>query len=143
MPTSIVPPIGAVAAKWRKRVEGASDDYRNGVQARGASWGAAASAASGSFKTAISAADIEARYKNGVSGAAQAKYLKRATMVGPDRFAQAAPIAEPDFSSGVQPYLQAIASVDLPARGPRGSAQNYNRVKPIGDALSKLRTGGR
>lgn len=143
MPAPSVPSIAVVAAKWRKRVEGASDDYKQGVMARGASWGAAASAASGSYKTAISAGDIEARYKAGVGGNAQAKYLKRATAVGPDRFAQAAPIAEPDFSSGVQPFLQAIASVDLPPRGPRGSAGNYGRVKPIGDALSKLRLSGR
>jgi len=132
-----------VAAKWRRRVEGASEDYKAGVQAKGGRWQQAADAASGSFKTAISAADIEARFKTGIAKAGQAKYLKRATAVGPDRYAQAAPVAEPDFSSGVQPYLQAIASVDLPARGPRGSAQNYNRVKPIGDALSKLRTGSR
>lgn len=143
MPTATVPPIGVVAQKWRRRVEGASEDYKQGVSARGGSWGAAAAAASGSYKTAISAGDIEQRYKAGVGGQAQAKYLKRATMVGPDRFAQAAPVAEPDFSAGMQPYLQAIASVDLPARGPRGSAANYNRVKPIGDALSKLRTSGR
>jgi hypothetical protein len=143
MPTPTVPPIGLVASKWRRRVEGASEDFKTGVQQKGGRWQQATDAASGSFKTAISAGDIEARYKNGVQKAGQAKYLRRATTVGPDRYAQAAPIAEADFSSGVQPFLQAIASVDLPARGPRGSAQNYNRVKPIGDALARLRTGGR
>lgn len=143
MPTPSVPPIGLVAAKWRRRVEGASEDYKLGVQQKGGRWQQAADAASGSFKLAISAGDIEARFKAGISKAGQAKYLRRATAVGPDRYAQAAPIAEPDFSAGMAPFLQAIASVDLPARGPRGSAQNYNRVKPIGDALSRLRTGAR
>jgi len=143
MPAPTVPPIGLVAAKWRRRVEGASEDFRLGVQQKGGRWQQAADAASSSFKTAISAADIEARFKAGIQKAGQAKYTRRATTVGPDRYAQAAPIAEPDFSTGVQPFLQAIAAVDLPARGPRGSAQNYNRVKPIGDALSRLRTGGR
>jgi len=143
MPQPKVPPIGTVASKWRRRVEGASDDFRVGVQQKGGSWQGATDAASGSFKTAIQAGDIETRYKAGVAKAGQAKYIRRATTVGPERYAQAAPVAEPDFSSGVQPYLQAIAAIDLPARGPRGSAQNYNRVKPIGDALSRLRTGAR
>jgi hypothetical protein len=143
MPTPVVPPISAVAAKWRRRVEGASDDFRQGVQQKGGRWAQAADAASGSFKTAVSAADIESRFKAGIAKAGQAKYLRRATTVGPDRYAQAAPVAEPDFSAGVGPFLQAIASVDLPPRGPRGAAQNYNRVKPIGDALARLRTGGR
>lgn len=143
MPAARVPPIGLVAAKWRRRVEGASEDYKTGVQQKGGSWAQAADAASGSFKTAIQASDIEARFKAGIQKAGQAKYTRRATSVGPDRYAQAAPVAEPDFSSGMAPVLTAIAGVDLPARGPRGSAANYNRVKPIGDALSRLRMGGR
>lgn len=140
MATPTVPSIASVAAKWRRRVEGASDDYRAGVAGKGNLFAANAAAASGSYKTAITAADIEARFKAGVSGAA-AKYTARATQLGPGRFAEAAPAAEPDFSRGMGPVLSAIASVDLPPRGPRGSAGNYNRVKPIGDALSKLRTG--
>lgn len=140
MATPTVPSIGAVASKWRRRVEGASDDYRAGVAGKGAVFAAAAAAASGSYKTAISAADIEARYRNRVGASAQ-KYTDRATKLGPGRFAEAAPAAEPDFSKGMAPVLSAIASVDLPPRGPRGSAGNYNRVKPIGDALTKLRTG--
>jgi hypothetical protein len=133
-----VPSIGAVASKWRRRVEGAQDDYKAGVAGKGAKFAAAAAAASGSYKTAISAGDIEARYKSRV-GASAAKYTDRATKLGPGRFAEAAPAAEPDFSKGMAPVLAAIAGVDLPPRGPRGSAANYGRVKPIGDALNKLR----
>ncbi len=138
MATPAVPSIGSVAAKWRRRVEGAQDDYKAGVMGKGSKFAAAASAASGTYKTAISDAGIEARYKSRVAGAA-AKYTDRATKLGPGRFAEAAPAAEPDFSKGMQPVLAAIAAVDLPAKGPRGAAQNYGRVKPIGDALSALR----
>lgn len=138
-----VPSIGSVAGKWRRRVEGASPDYEEGVRTKGARWQGAAEAASASYKQAISAGDIEARFKNGVSKAGQAKYTRRALAVGPSRYSQAAPVAEPDFNSAFQPFLQAIGSTDLPPRGPRGSANNYNRVKPIGDALNKLRLGSR
>lgn len=143
MPAPTVPPIGMVAMKWRRRVEGASEDYKTGVMQKGGRWQQAAEAASGAFKAGISAGDIEARFKSGIAKAGQAKYLRRATELGPNRYATAAPVAEAQYSAAEQPYLQAIASVDLPARGPRGAAQNYNRVKPIGDALTKLRTGGR
>lgn len=143
MPTPSVPAIGHVAGKWRRRVEGARDDYRDGVTAKANKWEPAATAASAAFKTAVSSSDIEQRFRSGVTRAGTAKYTKRATTLGPDRYAQAAPAAEGDFSQRMGPYLQAIGTVDLPARGPRGAPTNYNRQRPIGEALHKLRVGGR
>src|SRR2546425_5242555 len=72
-----VPPLASVAAKWRRRVEGASEDFKLGVQQKGGRWQAATDAASSSFKTAVSAGDIEARFKAGVSKAGNAKYQRR------------------------------------------------------------------
>jgi len=42
---------------------------------------------------------------------------------------------------GFEPYHAAISRLSLSKRGPRGSAQNYQRVKEIGDALHRIRTG--
>lgn len=142
MATPSVPNIGTVAGKWRRRVEAAPDDYAEGIRTKGARWQPAAAAASGNYRTAVSAAGIEDRFKAGVARSA-AKYARRASELGAPRFAQAAPIAELEYSARFGPFLQAIAAVDLPARGPRGSGGNYARVKPIGDALSKLRLSGR
>lgn len=142
MATPSVPNIGTVAGKWRKRVEGASEDYVDGIRTKGSKWQPAAAAASSNYRTAVSAAGIEDRFKAGVARSG-AKYLRRAGELGGSRFTQAAPVAEPEYSARFGPFLQAIGAVDLPPRGPRGSAGNYARIKPIGDALTKLRTSGR
>jgi hypothetical protein len=39
------------------------------------------------------------------------------------------------------PYLEAIGRVDLPPRGPVGSAGNFARVVAIGTALRNLKVG--
>lgn len=142
MATTTVPNIGTVAPKWRRRVEGASEDYVAGISTKGGKWQPAAAAASGNYRTAVSAAGIEDRFKAGIARSA-AKYLRRASELGGPRFAQAAPIAEPEYAARFGPFLQAIGTVDLPPRGPRGSPGNRLRSAPIGDALFKLRTSGR
>ncbi len=44
-----------------------------------------------------------------------------------------------DYQSGAEPMLQTISSITLPARAPRGSASNLERVRVIADALNKKR----
>jgi len=41
--------------------------------------------------------------------------------------------------AAVEPYLQTLASLNLPARRPRGDSQNYLRVNQVGAALNAKR----
>ncbi len=141
MPTARVPPVSTVAAKWARRAASAGPEYEMGVTGAGGRWQAAAAAAEGNYKTAVTTAASAGRFGRGVAKAGGAKYERGATTKGPARFAQGVGVAEGDYSSQVAPYLQAIASVDLPPRQPAGSEGNMQRVAAIARALRALKVG--
>lgn len=137
-----VPSIGTVGERWARRAQAASPDYQTGVQSTQKDWQAASSAAENAYKAGVTAAANAGRFGKGVQKAGTAKWRKRAVEVGPARYATGVQVAQPEFSSGFAPYLEAISRVDIPARGPRGSAGNYQRVQPIGQALNALKNRG-
>jgi len=138
MPPASVPSVGIVAAKWARRAASASGEYQQGVSATTRSWAGAAKAAEGNYRTAVTAAAAGGRFGKGVDRAGDAKWKRNAMQKGPDRFASGVAVAEKDYADQVAPYLQAIGSVDLPARGPAGAEGNYARVAAIGKALRQL-----
>jgi hypothetical protein len=105
------------------------------------SWATAAGAAEKNYVTGVNAAAAAGRFGKGVAKAGDAKWKKNAAEKGPARYAQGVGVAQADYQSQVGPYLEAIGRVDLPARGPVGSEQNYARVGAIGKALRMLKVG--
>jgi len=130
---------GGVAAKWVRRAGSAGQEYTEGVQGAGQRWATASGAAAGTYQQGVTAAIARGAFAKGVARAGAAKYQRGATEKGPARFSQGVAVAEGDYSSAVQPYLQAIGSVDLPARGPAGAPGNIQRVAVIATALRKLK----
>lgn len=139
MPPARVKPVGDAAAKWVRRAGQAGEDYRAGVQGAGQRWQTAATAGAQNYRQGVTAAATAGRFERGVAKAGAAKYERGANDKGVPRFPQGVAAGEQDFSAGVQPYLQAIAGLDLPARGPRGAANNLQRVATIATALRKLK----
>jgi hypothetical protein len=43
------------------------------------------------------------------------------------------------MQAGVEPFIKALATLEVPDRGPRGSDTNYDIVKKVGDAFHKKR----
>ncbi len=138
MPPAIVPSVSRVAAKWARRSASAGQEYSEGVTMSTKSWAGAAAAAEKNYQAGVTAAASAGRFGKGVAKAGDAKWKKGATEKGPGRFAQGVAVAEGDYSAQVAPYLEAISRTDLPARGPRGSQQNYQRTVAIGTALNAL-----
>lgn len=138
MPPAIVPTVSRVAAKWARRAASAGQEYSEGVTMTPKSWAGAAKAAENNYKQGVTAAANAGRFGRGIDKAGDAKWKKNATEKGPARFAQGVSVAEGDYSAQVAPYLEAISRTDLPARGPRGSEANYQRVAAIGKALNQL-----
>lgn len=134
-----VPDPSRVAQKWSRRASGAADDYKTGVETTGASWSSNATAAKDTWKTAVTAAAGRGAFEKGVARAGDAKWKANTTSKGPMRYSQGVGVAEQDYSSQVAPYLQAIGAVDLPMRGPAGSAGNIQRVAAIATALRQLK----
>lgn len=134
-----VPTAEAVAKKWGDVTPSRSAYYESGVAAAGADWEKNATAAASAFKAAISAGNIQAMYSGGIKRAGGAKYQRKASGVGKDRFGAGVTAAVADMQSGVAPMLSAIAAVDPPARQPRGSAANQQRSVVYQVALNKAR----
>jgi hypothetical protein len=134
----VVPDVGRVAAKWARRAGSAGTEYEEGVRGTTRSWAGAAKAAEGNYKAGVTQAAATGRFGKGVDRAGDAKWKRGAMEKGPARFASGVAAAQSDYSAAVGPYLQAIGSIDLPARGPAGSDSNYSRVAAIGKALRQL-----
>ncbi len=129
----------AAAEKFASRAAGAGKDYESGVKNPKRSWADATANSAAAYEGGIQQAIGEKRFENGVRSAGDQKYLNGAVNKGVGRYGQGVAAAKNDYAQGVAPYLQTIENIDLPARGPRGSAQNIQRVSVIADSLNKQR----
>lgn len=125
--------------KWADVTPTRQTEYAAATPAAAQKWQQNASAASSNYQAAVSAANIGVRQAAGINRAGAAKFARKVTQVGTSRFGPGVQAAAQDYGSAVAPYLQAIASVDLPARRPRGDPSNYQRVQKVGDPLHALR----
>jgi hypothetical protein len=121
--------------KWSRRSSAASPDYKAGVESPRAPWQAATAAAAAQWAAGVQAAVSKGTFAKGVVSAGDAKWARGAAGKGVGRYAEGVSGARPDYESAVAPYLQTIESTALPARGPKGSAQNIQRVAVLAGAL--------
>ena len=134
--------ISAVAAKWMQRASAAGADYTNGVKNPRRDWAGQTSAAAASWQQGVSDAAANGRFAKGVNAAGTSKWQTGATTKGATRYPQGVAAGQSNFSNGFSPYLQVISSLTLPARGPRGSPANVQRVQAIADALHARKISG-
>lgn len=134
-----VKPLAEIVRKWVDVTPGRQAYYQSGAVGAGADWEKNTIAASGAFRQAVSAGTIEAMYKGGVKRAGAAKFDRKVETVGVPRFAQGVQAAEADFNAGFSPYVDELARITLPARAPRGSEANLQRVRQIMTDLHKKR----
>jgi len=130
---------GSLAKKFVQRAGAAQNDYKEGVAASGADWESNTKAAAQTYKDAVIQAAGEGRFEKGVSAAGAAKFTKRATELGPARFSTGVQAAEGDWARGTQPYLDALKSMELGPRRPRG--QNADRANQVAARLHAMRVG--
>jgi hypothetical protein len=135
----VVPEVGRVAAKWIRRAQSAGPEYTEGVETSRADWAGATAAAAPSYAAGVQEAIAGGRFAKGVASAGTAKWKRMASEKGSVRFGPGVAAAEPDFTKGFQPYLQALGTIDLPQPGPRGAEGNYQRSTLVGRALNQLR----
>jgi hypothetical protein len=134
-----VKPLADVAKKWGEVTPQRSAYYETGALAAGGDWEKGATDAAANFKAAVSAGNIGQLFAGGVKKAGAEKYTRKVKDVGVPRFSQGVTAGIPDYSNGVGPMLDEIARITLPARQPRGSVANAQRVTAIMDALHKKR----
>jgi hypothetical protein len=128
-----------VAKKWAEVTPGRAAYYESGAVGAGGDWATNTEAAKAQYKAAVSAANIDQLFAGGVKRAGADKYNRKVKDVGTARFGQGVAAATQDMQTGVDPFLQVIAAENLPARQPRGSAANIQRVTQIANDLHKKR----
>ena len=131
--------VATAAGKWDANAARAADDYAVEASAASSLWEASTKGAKDNYHKAITAAGIADRFLGGVTRAGAAKYARKITDVARDRFAPGIHAAVSDYTERVTPFLETIAALTLPKRGPRGDPSNYNRVEAVGKALSAKR----
>lgn len=140
MPLS-VKTVESAREKWSRRVAASASDYKQGVENPRRDWAENAAAANETYVQGVTAAANAGRFAAGVRKAGTTKWKRGATTKGVNRWAPGVAAATQDYAAGVQPYLERLRSLDLPARGPAGSEQNKQRVIAVIDAMhsEKLR----
>jgi len=128
-------PLDKTVEKWKRKVAGASEDYKSGVENPREDWASATKAAETRYKEGVTRAAAEGRFGRGVSKAGTEKWKKGASGKGVSRWPEGVAAAEGEYASGMGEVLSTIQSVTLPPKGPKGDPRNYERVKAVGVAL--------
>ena len=127
------------AQKWSTRAANAMPDYQAGVQGAGQRWADGSTSSEQAYVSGVTSAANAGSYGKGVRKAGAAKYQDRATKFGPQRFQQGVQGSAPDYQKGVQPFITALNSTQLPPRGARSGSQNIARVQAVIDVMRATR----
>jgi len=136
-----VPSASDTGAKWKRRVDGATQDYTAGVTDPSVDWATPTKAAEATYKESVTKAAAEGRFGKGVAAAGNEKWKSKTAAKGPARWSSGVSEAQPDYEKGMGKVLAAISGVNLPARGPAGDERNYERVKAVGRAVHNATKG--
>ena len=128
-----------IAEKYAAVTPGRQSYYEAGVEGAGDDWARNTQAAAPNFKAAVMAGDIDKRFSGGVRRAGAEKYNRKVAAVGGSRYSSGVIAGVEDYQRGIEPYLQVLAGLTLPARAPRGSDANDARFVAVRKALAAKR----
>lgn len=131
----------ASAEKWARRAGQSAQDYASGVKSPRRSWSEATASAADAQAAGVQQAISNGSFAKGVQAAGDAKWSRKATTVGAQRFGPGVAAAKSDYEQGFAPYAQVISGVQLPPRGAKGDPRNFERVQAIGNALHEAKVG--
>jgi len=131
----------SIAEKWARVTPQRAADYASGVKSPTNSWEQNTLAAKDAQAQGVQEALSNDSFSKGVSAAGDAKWQRKASTVGAQRFGPGVQAAKSDYESGFAPYAGVISSTTLPPRGSKGDPRNYDRVKAMGDALHAAKVG--
>jgi hypothetical protein len=127
--------VGTLQTKYVNRATNAVSDYKAGVMAPRASQSGNAIAAAGNWQSAVSSSAALARFKSGLSKAGDQGWQAGASGKGANHYADGVRGGAQKWATNVQPFLQTLSGLSLPAKGIRGSDANIQRVSAVAAAL--------
>lgn len=132
---------GTLAKKFVQRASAAGGDYTDGVKNAGGDWETNTKAAEDNYKQGVAAAANRGAFGKGVAAAGAGKYVQRASTLGSQRYPTGIAAAEGEWAKGTQPFLQTLASMNLPPRRPKGDPGNQERANAVARALRAQKVG--
>lgn len=135
----VIPSMSEISASWVQGAGAGAANYRKGVLNSAVDWEGPTQAAEDTWSTAVIEAAGSGRFGAGVGKAGNSKWRERSSTLGAQRFPSGIAAATDDYQRGFAPYRDVIANLNLPPRGPRGSAANLQRVQVVTDALHQRR----
>jgi hypothetical protein len=133
-------PLDQIVTKWNTRASGAGPDYQAGIAAPRTPWSQAALAAKDAWRAGITDAAGRDAFAKGVAKVGDAKWLRKASELGVQRYPQGVTAAKDDYKNGFAPFYDALSKIDLPPRGARGDPKNIERVRTIVQTLRSIKT---
>jgi len=134
MPKTLDP--NAIASKWNQRASAAAPAYTTGVNNPRVDYATATTAAEGTWEQGVTSAIGRKAFSAGVKRAGTQKWQAAAAGKGSQRYPGGVAAGQPNYQSGVTPYLQVLSTLSLPLRGPKGAANNLQRVSAVDTALN-------
>jgi hypothetical protein len=131
-----------IAKKYATRGGAAAQDYSDGVKNPRQPWAASTLNAASTYAAGVQQSIANGSFQKGVNAAGDEKWSRKSTTVGAQRYGPGVQAAQSDYSKGVAPYLQVLASLTLPPRGPKGDPGNVSRVQAIAQALRAKKISG-
>jgi hypothetical protein len=130
-----------IAKKWARVTPQRTEDYDDGVRNPKADWAGQTAAAETNYEVGVQKAITGKQFGKGVKKCGTARQQSRSIEVGIPRFGEGVRVAENTMAVSMKPVVATLTALTLPARYPRGDPRNYERVKAVGDALHKMKTG--
>lgn len=141
MPVAVRRNIGQ---KFVTRAAAAVDAYHDGVLNPRQDWQASTLAAKERHRKAVTESLARDDWSRAIGNTPSSYQQQQAATLGPARFSQGVSQAGDKYERAVTPYLDTIAGLSLPPRGPKGDPTNMKRAEMVASALhAKKRSMGK
>lgn len=130
--------------KWQNRAGAAGADYTEGAQTTDKDQAARAIAAKQIYQQGLTESFTRDAFAKGLSKSGKAGWLKGIEEKGSTNYQTgvSSDSSREKYVANSSRYDGGRRAADSLPRGPRGSAQNLNRVTAVVNALRKLKVGG-
>lgn len=135
----VVRALGKISEKWGRVTPQRAPEYEAGVKDPLKDWAKETTKANDAYKAGVQAAVSKDMFAKGVAKAGTEKWKRKATEVGPRRFAEGVAVGAPDYEKGFAPYRDVIEKTVLPARFAKGDPRNIDRVRTMAGALAEAK----
>jgi len=134
-----VPSGQEAASKYSRRASQAGGDYTSGVESSSDQEQEQETLnAQDRWEQGVQESIQEGSWARGVQESPKS-WQENALELGPARYTSGVQQAEGTYAQSVEPFFSTLESLTLDARGPRGSPENYDRSRQVGQALNEER----